>query len=83
MFMFTRTEQRGVDPQKQRELLIFTHEEGADEHSPGAVHHVLGSDEVTIRSNVRSWGSVPVQGRESLLLLRDALIEICKREGIE
>lgn len=46
------------------------------------VHHV-GSEEVTIRSNLCGWGSIPVGGREALATLRDALVEVCRVEGIE
>lgn len=41
------------------------------------------SHEVTIRSTSKSYGAIPITGRENLQLLRDALCEICKIEGIE
>ena len=81
--MFTRTEKRGFKKDKQTDLMIFTTEEGASEHSGGAVSHTVGSEEVTIRSNVPSWGAIPVSGREELRLLRDALVKVCEVENID
>ena len=64
-------------------MYIATIEEGAGEHSAGAVSHVVGGDLVTIRSSVKSWGSILIFGKANLALLRDAFIEICEMEGIE
>ena len=79
--MFTRTEKRGDN--NEEDLAIFTMEEGASEHSPGAVNHKVGGEVVNILSNDPSWGACPVHGRDNLRLLRDAFIAICKEEGIE
>lgn len=81
--MFIRSEKRGFTEESQSDLLIVTMEEGASEHSLGAISHTIGSYAVVIRSNQPSWGSVPIEGREELRLLRDTLTKICEMEGIE
>lgn len=81
--MFTRIEKYYGAKNKKQNLMIFTLKKGAAECSGGAVSHVVGRKKVTIRSNIRGWGGIPVHGRNNLRLLRDALIEICKMEGIE
>ena len=68
---------------EEGKMFIATMDVDATEHSEGAISHVMGSDIVNIRSNMRSYGAVPVVGKDNLVLLRDALIEICKMEGIE
>ncbi|KKQ45667.1 MAG: hypothetical protein US63_C0012G0002 [Candidatus Moranbacteria bacterium GW2011_GWC2_37_8] len=81
--MNTQIVKRGFKEELQ-DVFIANLAEGQNEHSPAAVSHFVGSDEVTIRStNQRSYGSIPINGRESLKLLRDAMIEICRMEGIE
>ena len=64
-------------------LFIANLNEGQNEHSPGAVSHMMGEYHVSIRSTSKSYGAIPVEGRENLQLLRDALNEICKMQGIE
>ncbi len=46
--MHTHTTPRGSSDQDS--LFIATMEEGASEHSDGAVSHIVGSDMVTIRT---------------------------------
>jgi hypothetical protein len=79
--METQIVKRGV--KDERDLFIANLNSGEDEDSKGAVSHPKGSDEVNIRSTHQSYGTIPVSGREYLKLLRDALIEICRMEGIE
>jgi|GEM_PF-3144715 hypothetical protein len=81
--MHTRIEKRGGSEETLYDLFIANLNERENEHSKSAVSHPIGSDEVMIRSTHRSYGAVPVSGRENLKLLRDALIEICKMENIE
>lgn len=80
--MFTRIEKRGMSKKSLRNVKIFTLVEGEDDIG-AEIEHEVGSNEVTIRSNVPTWGSIPVNGRESLRLLRDALIEVCKERRIK
>lgn len=40
-------------------------------------------NEVTINSNVRSWGSIPVYGRPNLRTLRNALLAISRQIGLD
>ena len=77
--MFARVEKRGPTPEKQYDLLICTLRKGEPEHSRPAVSFPLGSDEVTITGNVRSWGSIPIRGREAITLVRDGLNEVLAR----
>lgn len=78
--MYTRIVKRGV--KNEERLFIATTQKKGNEHSLGAVSHYIGTDEVTIRSNVPSWGSIPIKRRENLKMMRDALIKICEMGGI-
>ena len=80
--MFTKTEKRGMKEETQYDLLICTMNEGDNEHSHGAVSHPIGSDKITIRSNCRSWGSIPIEGKDNIAMLRDALNLVCEKMGI-
>ncbi|MFZ2226276.1 MAG: hypothetical protein WA064_02410 [Candidatus Moraniibacteriota bacterium] len=80
--MHTKTVKRGGSEETLYDLFIVNVNDGENEHSAGAVSHLVGSDEVMIRSTHRSYGAVPVGGRENLKCLRDALIEICRMENI-
>lgn len=77
--MFARVEKRGPTPETQYDLLICTLREGESEHARSAVSFPLGSDTLTITSNSRSWGSIPIEGREAITLVRDALNEVLAR----
>lgn len=80
--MHTRTEPQGMTPPGEYQLFIATLTPGGNQNSETAITHVVGSQSVTVHSNEPSWGAVPITGKEKLLLLRDALIEVCKMEGI-
>ncbi len=79
--MFTKIIKSGVG--HPYDLFVATMNRGGNEHTKGAVSLFVGEARVTIRSNVPTWGSIPVEGRENLKLLRDALIRICKIEKIK
>lgn len=79
--MHTQTVKRGF--KNEYSLLIASIKEGASEHDHGSVSHVIGTEEVIIRSTSRSCGSIPIEGKENIKLLRDAIIAICEMEGIE
>ncbi|MFA5358246.1 MAG: hypothetical protein WC310_00290 [Patescibacteria group bacterium] len=81
MFEITKPIDTAADT--QGELQVFSASPEGSEVDPGSISHVIGSDEVSIRSNVAFGGSISVKGRESLKLLRDALVSICKTEDIK
>jgi hypothetical protein len=43
----------------------------------------LSGDEVTIRSNLPTWSSVPVKGKDALVALAIFMALLCKRQGWE
>jgi hypothetical protein len=47
------------------------------------VAHEKGSNSINIRSTAPDYGSIPITGVESLKALRDALIDVCLRQGID
>lgn len=61
-----------------KKMVVFTATPNAGEHSQGAVSHVIGSGQLNIRSTSGSYGSIPIEGEEAILNIRDALIAICK-----
>lgn len=77
--MHTKIEKRGTAKSTFQMFIASLNESEIQ----GAVSHPVGSDEVEIRSTEKSWGVVPVKGKEQLRLLRDAMIIICEMEGIE
>ena len=79
--MYTRIVKRGL--KNEERLFIATTQKKGNEHSYGAVSHQIGTNDVRIRSNVPTWGAVPVEGHENLKMMRDALIKICEMEGIK
>ena len=78
--MHTAIKEQGLSEDKKQKVFIASVNA---EDSRDVVSHAVGSEEVTVRSNVPSWGAVPVKGKEHLKVLRDAMIEICKMKEIE
>ncbi len=62
------------DPKQE---YFATLNKGEDKHAKGAISHVIGSDEIIIRSTNNSYGAIPIEGEEHIKILRDALIKIC------
>lgn len=62
------------DPKKE---YFATLNKDEDKHSKGAISHIVGSDEIKIRSTNNSYGAIPIEGMEHIKILRDALIKIC------
>lgn len=80
--MFTKVEERGMTEETQYDLLICTMRGTDNEHSFGAVSHPIGSDGITIRSTSRSWGSIPIDGADNIVMLHEALGLIREKMGI-
>lgn len=76
--MFKRIKKEG-----KTKILVFTTSKKGRSTSPGAISHTIGSNSVMIQSSEATWGAIPISGRKRLKLLRDALIKICRRQGIE
>ena len=80
--MFARVEKRGGTPEKQYDLLICTLREGESQYAHPSVFFPLGSDMVKITSSDRSLGTISIEGRAHIAMLRDAIVLICEKMGI-
>lgn len=79
--MKTQIVKRGMS--KRYNLFIANVNEGENEHSPAAVSHPVGIDEITLRGTGKSDGAISIHGKDNIRHLRDAFIEICRMENIE
>ncbi len=57
-------------------LFIISTTKKGDEHSPRAVSHIIGSENITIRGR-EGEGIITIHGKHKIKELRNALTEIC------